>query len=103
MSRITILKALFAATIIATVLPSSYAQEIKTADPKELVAELAAQKQKNAEETAALQKKLDEAYAELKAARETRQTTTLAISLASFIIGCGFATFLVLKARKSSR
>lgn len=101
MPRITILKALAAATIIATVIPSSYAQEVQPAEPKDLVAELAAQKRKNAEETAALQKKLDEAYTELKKTRESRQTKTVTVSLLSFVIGCGFASFLIIKARKN--
>jgi hypothetical protein len=103
MSHITMLKALAAATIIATALPSAYAEDVQTASPKELVAELAAQKAKNAEETAALQKKLDETCAELKKAREDRQTRTALISLVSFVIGCGFASFLIMKARKVAK
>jgi hypothetical protein len=96
----TFLKTAIAAAIFATAIPYSYAEEVKETSPKELVAELAAQKEKNAEETAALRKKLDEAYAQLQKARENRRYTIAAVSIVSFVIGCGFATFLIMKARK---
>jgi ABC-type nitrate/sulfonate/bicarbonate transport system substrate-binding protein len=103
MPRPSIFKTLLVATILTTTLASARAEEVREPAPRDLVAELAAQKEKNAEETAALQKKLDEAYAELEKAREDRKNRTVTISLVSFLVGCAFATFLVMKSRSAQR
>lgn len=103
MLRPHLIQTLLAATILATAIPSAYAEETREPSPRDLVAELAAQKEKNAEETAALQKKLDEAYAELEQARESRKKRTITISLSSFLIGCAFASFLVMKSRSAQK
>jgi len=89
--------------LFASALPCAHAQAPQT---KDLVAELAAQKQKNSEESDSLRTRLDAAYNELQQTRIQREKAMQAVLVTAIVSGGVVALVLLLLYRgklKSAR
>ncbi|MFA5256604.1 MAG: hypothetical protein WC360_00485 [Opitutales bacterium] len=86
--QIVVILALF-----ASAMPCARAQAPQT---KDLVAELAAQKQKNSEESESLKTRLDSAYNELQQTRIQREKAMQAVLITAIVSGGTVALVLIL-------
>jgi hypothetical protein len=91
---VTIKKLLAILAIFTAALPFARA-DVAPATTDELVAELKAQRQKNAEDAASLQSKLDEAYSQLEMTRKQSERAVTAVIVTALITGGVVAAVLV--------